>query len=331
MTSQVFRTKITELFGIDHPILCGGLMWLADANFVGAVVNAGGMGFITPRSFPSLDDYRSELRKCRQITQGKPFGVNIYISARPEANKQLAIFLDIAIEEGVEFVETAGYSPKVFLPRIKDAGMKVIHKCTTLRHANSAVKAGVDAVTILGAEAGGHPGVEMIGSIVQGAIASSDLDVPVVLGGGLGIGRQLLAVLALGADGMLMGSRMTVSKEIWADDKYKTHITNVDQTATRIVMSVFNDHARVLDNRTSQAVNDMEKKGISEFEQYRPLVEGNNQRSAYETGNFERGTLSMGQSCVFADRIMSVSNIFDEILADAILMRDRLETLNTYN
>jgi nitronate monooxygenase len=141
----------------------------------------------------------------------------------------------------------------------------------------------------------------------------------------------LLAVLALGAEGMLMGSRMTVSKEIWADEKYKTHITSIDQTATRIVMSVFNDHARVLDNHTSQAVNDLEKKGITEFEQYRQLVEGENQRSAYETGNFERGTLSMGQSCVFADRIMSVSDIFDEILADAKHMRDRLETLNTQN
>ena len=126
MTPQIFRTRITDLFGIDHPILCGGLMWLADAAYVGAVVNAGGMGFITPRSFPTPEDYREQLRKCREITGGKPFGVNIYVSARPEANEALGHFLDIAIEEKVEFVETAGYSPKAFMPRIKDAGMIVI-------------------------------------------------------------------------------------------------------------------------------------------------------------------------------------------------------------
>ena len=128
MTPQVFSTPITELFGIRHPLICGGMMWLANADYVGAVVNAGAMGFITPRSFPTPEDFRAELRRCRRITDGKPFGVNLYVSARPEANDGLATFLDIAIEEKVRFVETAGYSPREFLPRIKDAGIKVIHK-----------------------------------------------------------------------------------------------------------------------------------------------------------------------------------------------------------
>ena len=327
MTLPVFQARITELFGIDHPILCGGLMWLADAAYVGAVVNAGGMGFITPRSFPTKEDYRDQLRKCREITGGKPFGVNIYVSARPETNEALGEFLDLAIEEGVAYVETAGYSPKAFMPRIKDAGMIVIHKCTTLRHAQSAVRAGVDAITILGAEAGGHPGMDMIGTMVQGALAPAALDVPVVLAGGMGTGRQLLAALALGADGMLMGSRMTVAEEIWAHDDYKHHVAETNQADTRVVMSIFNDNSRVLDNETARKVLALEAEGIDDFERYRPLVQGSNQRRAYDTGDWQMGTPSMGQSCAFADDIKSVEAIFDEILVDASAHRDRLNTL----
>lgn len=327
MTPQIFRTRITDLFGIDHPILCGGLMWLADAAYVGAVVNAGGMGFITPRSFPTVEAYRDELRKCREITGGKPFGVNIYVSARPETNVALGEFLDIAIEEGVEFVETAGYSPKAFMPRIKDAGMVTIHKCTTVRHAESAVRAGVDAITILGAEAGGHPGMDMVGTMVQGALAPEALDVPVVLAGGMGTGRQLLASLALGADGMLMGSRMTIAEEIWAHDNYKHRVAEASQADTRVVMSIFNDNSRVLDNDTARQVLALEAQGIDDFEQYRPLVQGTEQRDAYKSGDWQKGTPSMGQSCAFADEIKSVEAIFDEILADAVAHRDRLQSL----
>jgi len=328
MTPPLFRTRITELFGIDHPILCGGLMWLADANYVGAVVNAGGMGFITPRSFPTPEDYRAQLRECREITGGRPFGVNIYVSARPEANEVLGRFLDIAIEEKVAFVETAGYSPRAFIPRIKDAGMTVIHKCTTLRHAESAVRAGVDAITILGAEAGGHPGMDMIGAMVQGALAPDALDVPVAIAGGMGTGRQLLAALALGADAMLMGSRMTVAREIWAHPAYKDRVAAAGPSDTRVVMSIFNDNARVLDNRTAKAVNALEEEGVTDFERYRPLVRGPNQRDAYASGDWEQGTLSLGQSCAFAGAVRSVEEIFDEILADAAAHRDRLAALS---
>lgn len=328
MTPPLFRTRITELFGIDHPLLCGGLMWLADANYVGAVVNAGGMGFITPRSFPSDDAYRDELKKCCDITGGANFGVNIYVSARPEANEALGRFLDIAIEEGVKNVETAGFSPKVFLPRIKAAGMRVIHKCTTVRHAASAVRAGVDAICLLGAEAGGHPGMDMIGSMVQGALAAKALDVPFVLGGGMGTGRQLVAALALGGDGILLGSRMTVSQEIWADEKYKQRVVAAAVSDTRIVMSIFNDNSRVLDNETARAVSALEAEGITDFEAYRPLVQGIIQREAYAAGDPERGTLSMGQSCAFAERIESVEAIFYGILADARAARERMNTLD---
>jgi nitronate monooxygenase len=324
MTQAVFRTRITELFGIRHPILCGGLMWLANADYVGAVVNAGGMGFITPRSFPDAAAYRAELRRCRAITGGRPFGVNLYVSARPEANRELETFLAIAIEEGVEFVETAGFSPKAFLPAIKDAGMKVIHKCTTLRHALSAERAGVDAITILGMEAGGHPGSGMIGAMVQGATVPAALQVPVVLGGGMGTGRQLVAALALGAEGMLMGSRMTVAAEVWAHQDYKHQVDALDQTGTRIVMSTFNNDERVMDNRRAREIAALEAEGVDDFARYQPLLQGSNQRAVYESGDWEGGALPLGQSCVFTDGIKPVAQIFTQIMDEARRMQARL-------
>ncbi len=327
MTPQVFSTPITELFGIRHPLICGGMMWLANADYVGAVVNAGAMGFITPRSFPTPEDFRAELRRCWRITDGKPFGVNLYVSARPEANDGLATFLDIAIEEKVRFVETAGYSPREFLPRIKDAGIEVIHKCTTLRHALSAERAGVDAVTILGAEAGGHPGAQLVGTMVQGAQVPDELTIPVVLAGGMGTGRQLMAALALGADGMLLATRMIVASEIWSHDDYKRRIIEMGPADTRVIMSIFGDNSRVIDNPDSARVAELERDGVDDFEAYRPLVQGTLQREAYETGDWRRGTMSVGQACSFADAIEPVEAIVDRIIADAVRARDRVAAL----
>lgn len=327
MTEQIFRTRITELFGIPHPLVCGGMMWLSNADYVGAVANAGGIGFITPRSFRTPEDFRAELRKCHGIAEGRPFGVNLYVSARPEANELLTTFLDISISEDVRFVETAGYSPKAFIPKIKDAGITVIHKCTTLRHAQSAERAGVDAIIILGAEAGGHPGMDMIGTMVQGATVPAELSVPVVLAGGLGTGRQLVAALALGADGILLASRLIVAKEIWAHDDYKRHVAEMGAGATKIIMSIFGDNSRVIDSEATQAVLALEKAGVTDFEPYRPHVQGENQRLGYESGDWRGGTMSVGQSCEFAHDIEPVSDIFAEILTDAVAARDRLATL----
>ncbi len=325
MTPRTFKTPITELFGIRHPLICGGMMWLSNADYVGAVVNGGGMGFITPRSFPTLDDFRNELRRCFEITQGGQFGVNLYVSARPEANEQLTRFLDIAIEEGVGFVETAGYSPREFLPRIKDAGIKVIHKCTSLRHAVSAEKAGVDAVIILGAEAGGHPGMQLIGTMVQGAQVPQALSIPVVLAGGMGTGRQLVACLALGAGGMLLASRMIVASEIWAHDDYKRRVAEMDAADTRIIMTIFGDNSRVMANETADRVLALEADGVDDFEAYRGLVAGEIQRQAYESGDWNLGTPSVGQGGSFADRIEPVEVIFDRIMADAVAARRTIE------
>lgn len=327
MTPQVFRTRITDLFGIDHPLVCGGMMWLANADYVSAVARAGGIGFITPRSFPSPEHFREELRRAHDLSDGRPFGVNLYISARPESNALLETFLDISIDEGVKFVETAGFSPKAFMPRIKGGGMIVMHKCTTLRHAQSAERAGVDAIAILGAEAGGHPGMDMIGTMVQGAIVPGALDVPVVLAGGMGTGRQLMACLSLGADAMLLATRMVVAEEIWAHTDYKQRLAGLGPDGTKIIMSIFGDNSRVIDNASASAVLELEAQGVTDYEAYRPHVQGTLQREAYEDGDWNKGTMSIGQSVAFADRIEPVEAIIDGIVAEAVAVRDRLNSL----
>lgn len=324
---MLFNTRITDLFGIEVPFICGGMMWLADHDYVGAVVNAGSVGFITPRSYPTPEDFRAGLQKCREITGGKPFGVNFYIAARPEANELLQTYLDISIDEGVRFAETAGFSPKAFVPKMKDAGMTVIHKCTTLRHAQSAERAGVDAIIILGAEAGGHPGMDMIGGMIQGATVPQGLDVPVVLAGGIGSGQQIVAALALGVDGVLLASRMIVAAEIWANDAYKKRLLEIGASDTKIIMSIFGDNSRVIDNPDAAKVRELEAQGVTDFEQYRPYVQGIVQKESYTSGDWQRGTMSLGQSVQFADRIEPVAAIFGRLMDEARAARDRLAGL----
>lgn len=327
MHPQTFRTRLTDLFGIDHPLICGGMMWLADAAYVSAVARVGGIGFITPRSFPTPEDFREQLRMAHDQSDGKPFGVNLYISARPEANELLETFLEISIEEDVKFIESAGFSPKAFMPRIKDAGITVMHKCTTLRHAISAQNAGVDAIIILGAEAGGHPGRDLIGTMVQGATVPQELDVPVALAGGMGTGRQLMASLALGADGIVLATRMIVAEEIWAHPNYKQHLAELGAGDTHLIMNIFGDSSRVMKNDTSNLVLGLEAEGITDFEAYRPYVQGTMQKEAYEDGDWNKGTASIGQSVVFAGDIEPVETIIDGIIAEAVAVRDRLNGL----
>lgn len=324
MTPAIFDTAITRLFGIRHPILCGGLMWLADGRYVAAAVNAGGMGFITARTFPDLQVFRDELRLCADLTGGKPFGVNLFISGRPEENAILDRYIDIFVEEGVRFVETAGNLPDPLLPRLKEAGCTVMHKVSAVRHGLRAQKSGVDALAIVGQECGGHPGLHFVGTMVQGALAAREFKIPFALGGGIGDGRQLLAALALGADAIVVGSRMTVASEVWAHDDYKRKVLEMSEADSRLVLASFRNTYRCIDNEAARAVAALETAGERDYAKYMPITRGLNAKAAYASGDWNQGILSMGQSAAFATEIKPVQAIFDEILADAAAARDRL-------
>lgn len=327
--AALFRTRITELFGIRHPILSGGLMWLSDARFVAAAVNAGGMGFITARTFPDPATFRDELRKCRELTGGKPFGVNLYLTPREADNRMIPGHADILLQEGVRHVETSGLPPKDLLPALKEAGAVVMHKVSTVRHAISAARLGVDAVAIVGAECGGHPGLQLVGTIVQTPLAAAELTVPFAVGGGIGHGSQIAAALAMGADAVVIGTRFLVADEIAAHPDYKARMIEADEGTTRLIMQSFRNTYRVLDNADAQAVAALEAAGERDFERYRAHVAGHRQKEAYATGDWNRGVLSMGQSIAFAREQRPLADIYADLVAQAAVARERLAALTS--
>ena len=330
MREPLFSTRITELFNIKHPILCGGLMWLADADYTAAAVNAGGMGFLTAKTFPDPGHFRNELEKALSLTSGKPIGVNLYQSMRPEENEVLEGHLKIALDAGIRFFETAGLPPTSLLPELKEAGSKVLHKVSTVRHAlSAATKLDIDAITIVGAECGGHPGLELVSSLIHSVLGPQQIDIPVVVGGGIGHGRQIAAVLGMGADGVLIGTRVLVAEEIWSHLEVKKQIGDSGAADSTLVMSSFRNTSRVINNEFARAVQNLELDRVKDFDEYWPYVKGVNAFDAYKSGDWNKALLSMGQSAVFANAVEPMEKIYDDLVDEAASALDRLGGLRS--
>lgn len=327
MRDPVARTRITDFFGIRHPIVCGGLLWLSDARYVAAVVNAGGMGFITAWSFRDPGAFREQIRIARELTGGRPFGVNISVSRRPGVNEMLKPHVEIVCEEGIAFVETSGSSPAHLLPQLHEAGVKVLHKVPSVRYAQTAEREGVDAIAVVGAECGGHPGYMMTGTMVQAGLASQQIGLPLLIGGGIGLGRQVLGALAMGADGALIGSRMLVAAEMWSHPAYKARVAAGSGDDSTVVMASFNRHHRVLDNEAARRVLALEAAGVRDIEAYAALIDGMEVRRAYETGDASTGMIDYGQAVHFANRVEPVEAIFDDLIDDFVAARARLAAM----
>lgn len=321
---QVFDTPITRLFGIRHPILVGGMMWLSDASLVAAVVNAGAMGFITALSFGEPKRFREELRACRDATNGRPFGVNLTISSRLTDHATLRALLDVALEENVRHFETAGSPPpREMLDAIHASGGVLIHKVPKIRHALTAERLGVDAVTLVGMEEGGHPGANDLPTFVNGAFALSRLSIPLVVGGGIGSGRQIAAALAMGAAGVTMGSFFTVAEEVTAHRAYKERIVEVDENCSTTALSSLSGTWRVLINETVREVQKREAAGARRFEDFADLIRGTLTREVcYGTGDWNSGMVSLGPAAGFADRISPAAELIERLMADAATAAD---------
>ena len=328
MRKQYFQTKITELFNIKHPILCGGLMWLGNAEYAAAAVNAGGMGFITAKTFPDPAEFKDELSKAWDLTSGQPFGVNLYQSMRPEENEVLNGHLKIALDSGVRHFETAGLPPTDFLPQLKEANSIVLHKVSTVRHAVSAArKLDIDAITIVGAECGGHPGLELVSSLVQAVVGPDQIEIPVVIGGGIGHGRQIAAVLGMGAEAVLVGTRVLVAEEVWSHPEVKKQVVNAGAADSTLVMASFRNTSRVMINEYALEVQKLEDEGIEDFDQYWDYVKGSNAFDAYKSGDWNKALLSMGQAAAFANTIVPMEEIFDTLIDEATGAIERISSL----
>lgn len=321
-------TRITELLGIGWPLLLGGMMWLSDARLVAAVVQAGGMGFIAARSSRTDEQFREELRKCNHLTGGKAFGVNLTLSRRAEHNEVIHRRMHIALDEGVRMFETAGLPPTPLLAALKQANALVIHKCAHVRHAVAAQKLGVDALTLVGVEEGGHPGSNQLPTFLNGAYALEDIHIPLVLGGGIGHGRQIAAALALGADAVMMGSIFTCALETPAHGAYKQRVVATDQHGTRAVLGSLGDTWRIIDNENARKVAEMEQAGARSHSEFGDLISGERtQALAYQAGLHEEGMLSMGPAVGFARAVEPVEAIMLRLKQECMVACQRFGQL----
>lgn len=319
----MFKTRITELFGIDYPIIQGGLMWLARAELAAAVAEAGGIGFMTALTHSNAEGLRAEIKKVRTLTD-KPFGINLTLlpSLRPP---DYPSYVRVCIEEGVKFIETAGRSPEELMAPLKAAGIKVIHKCTSVRHAIKAQKLGCDAVSIDGYECAGHPGEDDVPSLILIPRTRDSIDIPIIASGGFGDGRGLVAALALGADGMNMGTRFVATKECCAHENVKKAIVNAKETDTRLIMRTLKNSERVLISKNVEKVLEIEARGNATIDDIRPYVTGMEGVKMYTGGEMDKGVLSIGQVIGLIDDIPTVAELMKRIVADATeIVKSRL-------
>jgi len=311
----MLKTPITEMFGIERPIVQGGLMWIARSELAAAVGNAGGIGFMTALTFDEPEGLRAEIRKCREMTD-KPIGVNLTFlpTFRPP---DYPAYINVCIEEGIKFIETAGRNPEPYLEQIKSGGIKVVHKCTSVRHALKAEKIGCDAVSIDGFEAAGHPGEDDVTSLILIPLTRDALSIPIIASGGFGDGRGLVAALGLGADAMNMGTRFVATQEAPVHPNVKQAYVDHGERDTRLIMRTLRNTERVLHNPIVAKVLEIESKGDTKIEDIAPYVSGMEGKQMLENGEMEKGVLAAGQSTGLVRDIPTCKELLDRIMAEA--------------
>jgi nitronate monooxygenase len=275
------------------------------------------MGFLTTRSYPDSVAVRDAVQECIDLAEGHPIGVNLTIATRERRNERLDGDLDAALDQGVRLFETAGVSVGHLVDRIHEAGGRVIHKCSAIRHALAAERAGVDAVAIVGMEEGGHPGLNELPASLLGALAARQLSIPWALGGGIGTGRQILSAMVLGAQAVVMGSRFLVAEEVEVHPAYKQRLLEADEHSTTTVLRSAGNTWRVLANTTAAEVARLEGLGITDPGEFGEIILGTYAREhCYVAGDWTRGMLSLGPSIGFADRIEPFAEIVRDLAAE---------------
>jgi nitronate monooxygenase len=314
------------MFGVEAPITCGGMTRVGRAELIGAVANAGALGFITAHSAGPPDALYREVQRCREMTD-KPFGVNLTIlpSITPIPYDE---YREAIIASGIRIVETAGNNPQPHLPRFKEAGVKVIHKCTSVRHALKAQAIGVDVVSIDGFECAGHPGEDDVGGLILFPATADKLSIPIVASGGIADARGLVAALALGCDGVNMGTRFMATVEAPIHENVKQQIVANDERSTALIFRTLHNTARVAKNAISDEVVAIERRGNATFADVKELVAGARGATVLEKGELDAGIWSAGQTQALIHDIPTCKDLVARIMRDAqAIIRERLAAI----
>ncbi|MES2538263.1 MAG: nitronate monooxygenase family protein [Pseudomonadota bacterium] len=309
------KTRITEMLNIRYPIIQGGMQWVGIAELASAVSNAGGLGILTALTQPSPESLAREIQRCRGLTD-RPFGVNLTIL--PSINPPpYAAYIDVVIENGIKVIETAGHSPRDFIEKLRHHGVKIIHKCTSVRHALSAERSGVDAISIDGFECAGHPGEDDVPGLVLIPAAVKALRIPVIASGGIGDGRGMAAALALGAEGVNMGTRFCATVEAPIHDNIKQAMVRANECDTQLIFRTLRNTGRVLKNTISTEVIATERRsGGCEFAEVQPLVAGQRGRAALQSGDVEGGLVWAGQVVGLIDDIPTCEQLLQRMVSE---------------
>jgi nitronate monooxygenase len=320
------KTRVTELLGTQYPIIQGGMMWVGRAELTAAVSNAGGFGILTALTQPTPEDLVKEIDRCRTMTD-KPFGVNLTIL--PSANPPpYEAYLDAALDSGIKILETAGNNPKAFIEKAKARGVKIIHKCTAVRHALSAERNGVDAISIDGFECAGHPGEDGVGGLILFAVAAGKIRVPLIASGGIADGRTMAAAFVLGAEGVNMGTRFCVTKEAPIHESIKQALVNATERDTNLIFRTLHNTGRVFKTPVSDEVVATENRpGGCEFKDIQHLVSGAKGRTALETGDMSAGLIWAGQTVGLIHDIPSCAELIERMVSDCRAHLDRAVAL----
>lgn len=324
----MFTNKFTKTFGIEHPLVCGGMTAVGTADLISAVANAGALGFLTALTQPTPEALAKEIARCREMTD-KPFGVNLTIlpTLDPVPYDE---YRDVIVDSGIKIVETAGSNPAPHLPTFQQAGVKVIHKAVTVRHAVKAEQIGVDAVSIDGFECAGHPGDDDVPGLVLIPAAARQLSIPVIASGGLATGSGLVAALALGASAVNMGTRFMATDEAPIHQNVKQQIVENTERDTVLVFREFRNTARVARNAISEEIADISRKAGARFDDVAHLASGKRGREeVYDKGDVNGGMWWASQAQGLIHEIASCQEVVDTIVTDArrIIATDLLSQL----
>jgi len=317
----MFKTRLTELLGVEYPIIGGAMAYLSTAELAAAVSNAGGFGLISSVTCSDKEELREQVKACRALTD-KPFGVNIALITRDPS--RINEDVEVVLEEGVNIVETAAMNPAPYIENFKKAGMTVLHKCATVRHAQSAERAGVDAITMVGYEAAGHTGLDDLPLSIKIPQAVDALKIPVVAAGGIGDGRAFVAALALGASGVQIGTRLMASRECPASDEFKDWLVQTEATDTVYVERSLGRAYRVRSNAAAEKVLELEKRGITMVELL-SLIGGDALKKVLFEGDLGAGVVACGPVAGLIEDVPSAKEIVDRIIVQAGSIVERMQ------